>query len=254
MYQYIKKYPNDFTPDVIENYLLDKGLMTDYIDEFKADGLLPADYQYKGAGTSTTTTPPPAEVQKSAHTHSYKEEVTKESTCLAEGTLTKTCECGHVVKEKIPLGEHEYFEQVIKEADCLVDGEIAYLCSVCDNTYSEPIPATGHQTGDEEIMKEASCTTDGEKGVKCSACGEYIEKETVPATGHQTGDWEVTKEPGLISNGEQVKKCSVCGEILETEVLPYNQSFLTGIIAGAVALCGIIGFAVYKVTHKTKRL
>ena len=46
-------------------------------------------------------------------------------------------------------GEHSWDEgTVTKEATCTEDGEIVYTCTVCGETYTEVIPATGHTDAD----------------------------------------------------------------------------------------------------------
>ena len=251
IYQLVKTHPYEYPEESIRYAIFDRGYMLDYLDKFKADGLVAQDYYPAGVSTPQTSTPAP---QEPAHSHTYKEEVTKQSTCTEEGTLTKTCDCGSVVNEKLPLAEHTYFENVTKEVTCTEDGEVSYLCSVCDDTYTETKAATGHTTGKMETIKEATCLEDGEKGIKCSTCGEFIDTTIVPATGHTEGEWEVVAKPGLVTNGEQVKKCVDCEEVLVTEVVPYNQTALVGVIVAVAALLGVAGVAIYKKTHKVKRM
>ena len=58
-----------------------------------------------------------------------------------------------------------------------VDADNDGLCDVCGDT------CTHTHTWGEPVVKEATCTSAGSKTVTCSVCGE-TETETIPATGH----------------------------------------------------------------------
>ncbi len=53
--------------------------------------------------------------------------------------------------------EHLYTSEITTEATCISEGERTYTCSLCSDTYTETIPATGH--------------TDKNNDGKCDACG-----------------------------------------------------------------------------------
>ena len=96
------------------------------------------------------------------HIHNYTETVTKEPTCTESGEKTYTCDCGDSYTETLPAkghhyengectecGEkdpnhvHSYSETIIKEPTCTEAGEKTYACD-CGYSYTETIPATGH--------------------------------------------------------------------------------------------------------------
>lgn len=83
-------------------------------------------------------------------------------------------------------------------------------CSRCDKTEGEPL---AHNIENPEITKKPTCTEAGEKAGVCSMCHQTI-TQTIPATGHKAGDWEMYTEPTIDSPGEKVQKCTVCGEIV----------------------------------------
>lgn len=67
--------------------------------------------------------------------------VTKEATCLEEGTKSYKCTlCGNEKVESIPCVPHEYEKTVEKEATFDIKGTAKYTCKVCGNSYSEDIP------------------------------------------------------------------------------------------------------------------
>lgn len=125
-----------------------------------------------------------AELNKTTpHTHSYTSSVTTQATCTTDGVRTHICSCGHSYTEAIPATGHKYVDgvcsvcgasdpnhggteggeththsyssSVTKEATCTTEGVRTYTCS-CGHTYTEPIPATGHN------FVDGTCTICGE--------------------------------------------------------------------------------------------
>ncbi len=89
-----------------------------------------------------TPTDEPVSTEPQVHEHSYTESITKESTCTEQGTKTFTC--------------------------------------LCDDVFTEEIPATGHQYGDYLPNDDATYTANGTKTAICTACGS---KDTVADVG-----------------------------------------------------------------------
>lgn len=177
------------------------------------------------------------------HEHSYREVITKEPTCTEEGEKTYICDCGDSYTEKIPATghnfidgecehcgekdpdhhEHDYKEEITKEPTCTEAGEKTYTCD-CGDSYTEEIPATGHNFVDgecehcgekdpdyhkhnytEEITKEATCTEEGEKTYTCDCGDSYTEK--ISMTEHHYGDDD---------------KCTECGQTNPNHVHDYE--------------------------------
>ncbi|HBA70541.1 MAG TPA: hypothetical protein DCZ40_14480, partial [Lachnospiraceae bacterium] len=100
--------------------------------------------------------------------HNYDSKVTKEATETAEGTRTYTCSnCQDTYTEAIaklpPSHTHNYASSVTRQASCTEKGIQTYSCS-CGDSYSEEIPALGHDMADG----------------KCRRCG-YEEPKAAPA-------------------------------------------------------------------------
>lgn len=83
-----------------------------------------------------------------------------------------TIDCNHVWDEG----------KVTKEATCTEDGVKTYTCTVCGETKTEAIPATGHSFGEWKVTKAATCTEKGEETREC-ACGAKEVRE-ISANGH----------------------------------------------------------------------
>ena len=67
--------------------------------------------------------------------------------------------------------EHQYNAILTTEPTCSADGETTYPCSVCGDTYTEPIPATGEH---EDVDNDGYCDACEEMmtgGQHCKYCG-----------------------------------------------------------------------------------
>lgn len=168
-----------------------------------------------------------------------------------------TCDGTKEVQTKPSLGGHKWQSgEITKSPTCTTAGEQQYTCTVCHQTKTEPVKATGHDW-EIKITKEATCTSNGTYRRTCKTCG-YFENHSITATGHKpeirnkkeatcsttgyTGDtycsvcnkklssgktiaktshiWiKQDNIPATCEKGElEVEKCSVCGETKETEI------------------------------------
>lgn len=73
------------------------------------------------------------------------------------------------------------------------------------------------------ITIEPTCTERGEKTFTCTICGNTDTKK-VNATGHSYGAYKVVKEPTNKRKGLKSKTCSVCGKIVYEGIPKTNSS------------------------------
>ena len=142
--------------------------------------------------------------------HTYGSAViTKQPTCTAEGTKTKTCtKCGATVTETIAKLSHSYTTTVVAPT-CTADGYTLHKCSVCGTSYKDnTTKATGHSYGNSVVTKQPTCTSEGTKTKTCTKCNATV-TETIPKTSHKYADTVVA--PTCTANGYTLHKCSVCG-------------------------------------------
>ena len=73
--------------------------------------------------------------------HLYQSEITTSPTCDLSGIMTYTCSvCGDSYTEEIPALGHEYVSEVTKEAtSCADPGVRTFTCSRCGDSYTKPI-------------------------------------------------------------------------------------------------------------------
>ncbi|MCD8065587.1 MAG: S-layer homology domain-containing protein, partial [Oscillospiraceae bacterium] len=183
-------------------------------------------------------------------------------TGLTEGSHCSVCGEVIVAQETIAALGHTWNDgEVASDATATEDGEMIYTCTVCGETKTEAIPATGHTYGvptftwaddystcvaafvclDEgcgEVYEvtcivtsettDATCTEDGETvyTATCTFGDEtYTGTQTVAieAKGHTWNDGEVVSSATSTKDGEMTYTCTVCGET-KTEVIPATGS------------------------------
>ena len=131
---------------------------------------------------------------------------------------------------------HKFGEWTItEEASCTKDGEKVRVCSLCNKTETETIPAAGHTEVIDKAVA-ATCTKTGlTEGIHCSVCNAVIKaQETVPAKGHKYVDTVV--KPTYTAKGYTLHKCSVCGESYkDTYTAKLTLAKVTGVKLGGRA-------------------
>ena len=103
-----------------------------------------------------------------------------------EGKHCSVCNEILVAQKVIPAKGHSWDKGVITTSPTCSDAGVkTYTCTVCSETKTEVLDATGHTPVD-VAEQPATCTEAGHTaGVKCSVCGATISGiEEIPATGH----------------------------------------------------------------------
>ena len=143
-----------------------------------------------------------------------------EPTCTTPGkTEGKHCSvCNEILvaQEVIPAKGHSWDKGVITiSPTCSDAGVKTYTCTVCSETKTEVLGATGHTPVD-VAEQPATCTEAGHTaGVKCSVCGATISGiEEIPATGHTEVIDEAVAATCTTPGKTEGKHCSVCNEVL----------------------------------------
>ena len=143
-----------------------------------------------------------------------------EPTCTTPGkTEGKHCSvCNEILvaQEVIPAKGHSWDKGVITiSPTCSDAGVKTYTCTVCSETKTEVLNATGHTPVD-VAEQPATCTEAGHTaGTKCSVCGATISGiEEIPAAGHTEVIDEAVEATCTTPGKTEGKHCSVCNEVL----------------------------------------
>lgn len=174
------------------------------------------------APTDESTAPP---ITISVHEHVYTETVI-DATCTEEGKLIKTCECGEVVEEIIPVAPHDYATTTI--AATYVDkGYDEHICKVCEHSYrdneTDVIPHD-HQYKDK--VTKPTCTDKGYTTHTCFLCGHTYKDTQVKALGHNYKTQTIA--PTYTEKGYDTYKCSTCGHAYNdnyTDTIPHDCDY-----------------------------
>lgn len=101
----------------------------------------------------------------------------------AEETQTEGTAQEYTISELCEDGQpHTFTEEVVANVSCEDEGAVLYICSKCDASYMEEVPAYGH---------DAYPATCEEPGI-CGTCGQEAE----PALGHSF-EGDVCKNCGM---------------------------------------------------------
>ena len=114
-------------------------------------------------------------IAKTDHTHIFRDKVTKEATCTAEGVKIYTCSCGYSYTETIEQKQHMEVTDRAQAATCTRSGKTqGSHCSVCGTIIikQKTVPATGHVHIEVRNTKKATTLSDGYTGdIYCKDCG-----------------------------------------------------------------------------------
>lgn len=159
-----------------------------------------------------------------ADNHSYGNmEVEEAATCTSNGTGKYTCTiCKNSYTEQIPATGHKYTEEITQKQTCTEDEIKIYTCSNCGDRNTKRIPATGHKYT-ETLTQKQTCTENGVKTYTCSNCGSS-HTESVLATGHNYVKTKSSK-PTCTKDGIENYICSECGAYSEKILSSTGHSY-----------------------------
>ena len=95
--------------------------------------------------TPEVTTPSETIPPEQPHVHNYRTETFIEPTCTQPGLKREVCSCGAMIEINFDVtGEHAYQSPVVtQKPTCTTAGIESVTCSVCGDTQTTVIPATG---------------------------------------------------------------------------------------------------------------
>lgn len=158
----------------------------------------------------------------------------KDATCKDEGYTGDTycTDCG----KKISLGQavaktnnHSYDDGKITTAPtCTKKGTKTFTCTVCGNTKTETVKATGHQHTEIRNKKDATCKEKGyTSDTYCTDCGKKISsgKSIAKTETHSYDDGKITTKPTCTKIGKKTFTCTICGNTKTETVKATGHSY-----------------------------
>lgn len=154
--------------------------------------------------------------------HQYTSQVTTESTCSTEGTMTYTCKhCDEQYTKKIPVISHQYGEaKTVQAPSCIQVGYRERICTQCGATTREEIGTCGHSAGEITVLTAASCTQPGTMTSVCTVCNQSFRGELAPDPHNHDMQQKVIRAATCSHAGEGVNTCTRCGY---SETISYPQ-------------------------------
>ena len=175
--------------------------------------------------------------------HTYGSAViTKQPTCTAEGTKTKTCtKCNATVTETIAKLSHSYTTTVVAPT-CTADGYTLHKCSVCGTSYKDSTTkATGHSYGNSVVTKQPTCTSEGTAIKTCTKCNATV-TEKLPAKGHTAVTDKGYPATCTTAGKTDGSHCSVCNTVIKVQtVINATGHKSSGWIVDKAASIGVKG-------------
>ena len=157
------------------------------------------------------------------HTDYGTTERTVPATCGKAGRVDTICgNCGEVIstRELPPTGAHDWGNGVVTTAPTeTTPGVRTFTCTVCSQTRTEAIPATGAHDYRFTTTVAPTCTDGGYDLYTCSGCGATERRNLTDAAGHKWDNGVVTTAPTETTPGVRTFTCTVCGQT-RTETIP----------------------------------
>lgn len=117
-----------------------------------------------------------------------------------------------------PPHVHNYTAVVTKAPTCTETGIKTYTCA-CGASYTETIPALGHDMGNWVVTSQPTCTSTGSQERSCKRTGcSYKETGVIPATDHDWSTWTQSVAPSCETAGKEQRYCKNC-DIIETRTV-----------------------------------
>lgn len=143
-----------------------------------------------------------------------------ESTCLVEGTSSRSCvKCKSVETKSTPKTAHRFGNwSVTRPSDCVIVGEETRACSVCSSSETKSIPTVDHKFSNWEVVEIATCTNVGKSRKSCNVCS-YGETKEIAMTAHVGGNWVISKPASCKYTGSRYIACKFCKFRMKTETI-----------------------------------
>lgn len=117
--------------------------------------------------------------------------------------------------------EHKWDKgTVTKAATCTEDGTILFKCQdvECEETYTDRIPATGHNMSD-FVTVDPTCTSEGSETSTCQneGCDHFVTLPLAKTDHSWNTDFTIDKQPSCTEKGSQSRHCEKCSATTDVQ-------------------------------------
>ena len=132
--------------------------------------------------------------------------------------------------------------KIIVDPTCTETGTKQYTCTICGETRTEEVTASGHDySADWTVDKEAGCEAAGSKSHHCTRCDSRKDETEIPAVGHTWNDGAITAEPTCTDDGVKTFTCKSCGKTRTEAVEALGHKYKSNWSIDVVATCSTKG-------------
>lgn len=190
-------------------------------------------------------------LQANINLHTWKNStITKEPNCMETGLKTCTCSvCNETYDEVLPKTGHKYgLGKVVKEPKCSKPGLAVYTCENCAKTMEMSIPALDYHTYDNGVYKvKPTCKESGVKTYTCTGCGYSYDTTVAPSYDSHTFTQDKYREATCHSTGIMRYTCKTC-KYVYTETIPMKQHRYGYGVTTKISNCQESGIITYTCT------
>jgi len=154
--------------------------------------------------------------------HSWNDGVeTTAPGCETTGVMTYTCTvCGETKTEEIAATGHTMNEGVVIDPTCENAGSKTYTCTVCGKVQVETIAALGHKWDEGTVVTAATCESTGKMTYVCQNDNSHTKDEEISALGHKWGAGVETTAATCDTAGVMTYTCETDPSHTKTEAIP----------------------------------
>lgn len=132
--------------------------------------------------------------------------------------------------------------KIIVDPTCTETGTKQYTCTICGETRTEEVTASGHDySADWTVDKEAGCEAAGSKSHHCTRCDSRKDETEIPAAGHTWNDGAITTKPTCTDDGVKTFTCKSCGKTRTEAVEALGHKYKSNWSIDVVATCSTKG-------------
>ena len=132
--------------------------------------------------------------------------------------------------------------KIIVDPTCTETGTKQYTCTICGETRTEEVAASGHDySTDWTVDKEAGCEVAGSKSHHCTRCDSRKDETEIPAAGHRWDEGVITVKPTCTDKGVKTFICKSCGKTKTEAVEALGHDYSADWTVDKKAGCEVAG-------------